>query len=217
VHLASPEVDLESHITDVVNLVEYEDLRDVVLVGHSYGGLVATGAADRIPERVSELVYVDTSPLPDGGSLIGKFPPELRKRTERQVEEAGDGWLFPIPPRGELANMASLEGLDEEHLGLLYSRATPQPFRTYTQPLRLENPDREGPPKLGILCSFSLAQVEEMAAGGNPSFREMAGPRWRFAELPTGHYPMLSRPGDLAAVLLGLPSSVSAQDDGERG
>src|ERR687890_1884360 len=70
VHLASPEVDLETHITDLVNLVEFEDLRDVVLLGHSYGGLVVTGAADRIPERVSELVYLDTAPLPNGGALI---------------------------------------------------------------------------------------------------------------------------------------------------
>src|ERR671916_3427586 len=92
VHLASPEVDLQTHITDVVNLLEFEDLRDVVLLGHSYGGLVVTGAADRIPERVSELVYLDTAPLPNGGSLIEKFPPDLRKRTVEQVAELGEGW-----------------------------------------------------------------------------------------------------------------------------
>jgi pimeloyl-ACP methyl ester carboxylesterase len=98
-HFASAEVDLETHVTDVVNLVEYEDLSDVVLLGHSYGGLVVTGAADRMPGRVSGLVYLDTTPLPDGGALIDKFPPELRERTERQVREWGDGWRFPIPPR----------------------------------------------------------------------------------------------------------------------
>ena len=66
VHLASPEVNLATHITDVVNVIEFEDLDDVVLLGHSYGGLVVTGAADRIPERISQLVYLDTAPLPDG-------------------------------------------------------------------------------------------------------------------------------------------------------
>jgi pimeloyl-ACP methyl ester carboxylesterase len=201
VHLASAKVDLETHITDVVNLIEFEDCHDVVLLGHSYGGLVITGAADRIPERISQLVYLDTAPLPDGGSLIEKFPPELRKRTEERVQELGEGWKFPIPPPEELANMASLEGVDEDHLRLLYSRATPQPFGTYTQPLRLENPAREALPKLGILCSFSLAQVQKMIASGSPLFREMARPNWRFAELPTGHYPMFSRPDDLAEVL----------------
>jgi pimeloyl-ACP methyl ester carboxylesterase len=80
VHLASPQVDLDTHITDVVNLIEFEDLHDAVLLGHSYGGLVVTGAADRISERISQLVYLDTAPLPNGASLIEKFPPELRRR-----------------------------------------------------------------------------------------------------------------------------------------
>lgn len=218
VHLASPEVDLETHITDVVNLVEFEDCRGVVLLGHSYGGLVVTGAADRIPGRISQLVYLDTVPLPDGGSLIEKFPSELRKRTEDRVRGSGEGWKFPVPPPEELADMASLEGINEDRLRLLYSRATPQPFGTYTQPLRLENPNRVGPPKLGILCSSSLDQVQEMIAGGSPAFRETAGPNWRFVELPTGHYPMFSRPDDLATVILDLPSTSSpiARDDDER-
>jgi hypothetical protein len=170
---------------------------------------VVTGAADRIPKRISHLVYLDTTPLPDGGMLIEKFPPKLRERTEEQVQQSGEGWKFPIPPPNEeLANMASLEGVDEDHLGLLYSRATPQPFGTYTQPLRLKkNPAREGLPKVGIVvCSISLDQVQRMIASGNPSFRELSGPEWRFVELPTGHYPMFSRPGDLARVLLDLPS-----------
>jgi pimeloyl-ACP methyl ester carboxylesterase len=160
-HLASPAVDLETHITDVVNLVEFEDLHDVVLLGHSYAGSVVTGAADRVSGRLSELVYLDTAPLPDGAVLLDKFPPDLRRRTERQVKELGEGWRFPMPPREELADMASLEGVDEDHRRLLYSRAVAQPFGTYTQPLRLTNPAREGLPKLGILCSFSLVQVRE--------------------------------------------------------
>jgi pimeloyl-ACP methyl ester carboxylesterase len=211
-HLASPGVDLETHVTDVVNLIEYEDLRGVVLVGHSYGGLVVTGAADRAPERVSRLVYLDTVPLPDGGALIDKFPPELRRRAERRVKGQGEGWKFPVPPREELADMARLEGLDDDRLALLRSRATPQPFDTYTQHLRLTNPAREAPPKLAILCSLSLDQVREMAATGHPLFSELSGPEWRFIELSTGHYPMLSRPDDLAEVLLGL--ALSAVDSG---
>src|SRR5262249_50696546 len=65
VHLSSADVDLETHITDVLNLLRFEDLHDVVLVGHSYGGIVTTAVADRMPERVAKLVYVDTGPLPD--------------------------------------------------------------------------------------------------------------------------------------------------------
>jgi hypothetical protein len=158
-------------------------------------------------------VYLDTAPLPDGGSLIEKFPPELRERTEEQVRELGEGWKFPIPPPKELANMASLEGVDEDHLRLLYSRATPQPFGTYTQPLHLKNLAREELPKVGILCSFLLDQVKEMISSGHPLFRELARPEWRFVELPTGHYPMFSRPDDLAKLLLDLPSEKSVQNE----
>jgi pimeloyl-ACP methyl ester carboxylesterase len=203
-HLASPEVDLETHITDVVNLVEFEDLHDIILLGHSYGGVVVTGVADRIPGRISQLVYLDTGPLPDGTALIEAFPPDARTYIERQVEELGDGWRFPMPPPEELANMGSLEGLDDDHLRLLRSRATPQPFSTYTQPLRLENPSREELPKLGILCSLSLDQVQEMIASGDPVFRGLAEPTWRLVELSTGHWPMFSRPEDLARLLLDL-------------
>jgi pimeloyl-ACP methyl ester carboxylesterase len=207
VHLASPEVDLETHITDVVNLVEFEDLHDIALLGHSYGGVVVTGVADRIPGRISWLVYLDTGPLPDGTALIDTFPPEARQQTERHVEELGDGWRLPMPPWDELAQQASLEGLDDDQLRVMRSRAAPQPFGTYTQGLRLQNPAREELPKLGILCSFSLAQVQEMSASDNPLTRGFAGPGWRFVELPTGHWPMFSRPDDLAELLLGLAPS----------
>jgi pimeloyl-ACP methyl ester carboxylesterase len=215
VHLASPEVDLETHITDVVNLIEFEDLRDVVLLGHSYANLVVTGAADRVVERISQLVYLDTGQLPNGTALIEAFPAEVREHIERQVDEFGDGWRFPLPPQEELANFGSLEGLDDAKLVLLRSRAVSQPFGTFTQPLRLENPAREALPKVGIVCSFSLEEVQAIIESGDPVFREMASPNWRFIELPTGHYPMFSRPDDLAAELLDLPSGESGREDGK--
>ena len=85
-----------------------------------------------------------------------------------------------------------------------------QPFGTFTQPLRLENPARAALPKVGIVCSFSLEEVRAIIDSGNSVFREMASPTWGFVELPTGHYPMFSRPGDLASVLLDLSSGTSA-------
>jgi pimeloyl-ACP methyl ester carboxylesterase len=215
VHLASPEVDLETHITDVVNLIEFEDLGEVVLVGHSYAGLVVTGVADRVPERISQLVLVDIGPPLDGVALIDMFEPEARRYVERQVEESGDGWRFPMPPREELATFGSLEGLDDAQLDLMRSRAVDQPFATFTQPPRLENPAREDVVKVGILCSFSLEEVQAMIFSGDPVFSELASPSWRFVELPTGHYPMFSRPEDLAAVLLDLPPGESGLEDGE--
>jgi pimeloyl-ACP methyl ester carboxylesterase len=215
VHLASAQVDLQTHITDVVNVIEFEDLHDVVLLGHSYAGIVVTGVADRVPDRISKLVYLDTGPLPGGTALIETFPTEARRHIERQVEELGDGWRFPMPPQEELATFGSLQGLDDAQLELLRSRAVDQPFGTFTQPLQLKNPARKALAKVGIVCSFSLEEVQAIIASGNPVFREMASPNWRFVELPTGHYPMFSRADDLAAVLLELSSGAALQDAGE--
>jgi pimeloyl-ACP methyl ester carboxylesterase len=213
-HLASPEIDLDTHIADVVNLVEFEDLHEVVLLGHSYAGIVVTGVADRIPDRISRLMYLDSGPTPDGLSFLDMQPPELKRHIERQVAELGDGWRLPLPSWEELENVigASLEGLDEPRRRLMRARAVAQPFGTYTQPLRLGNATPSGrPTKVFITNSFPLAQVRDLIAGGHPWFRELAGPEWRLLELRTGHWPMFSCPEDLAKLLLDVPSEESAR------
>lgn len=98
VHLADRSVDLDTHIADVVNVLDYQELEDVVLVGHSYSGTVITGVADRRPERLDALVYLDTSPLPDGTAIIDVQTPEQSERQRLEVERAGDGWRWPVPP-----------------------------------------------------------------------------------------------------------------------
>ncbi len=196
-HLARPDIDLETHVTDVVNLLRYEDLRDVVLVGHSYAGLVVTGAADRSPDRVAQLVYVDTGPLPDGVAQVEFGPPEERERTAAMVAEIGDGWRLPPPPWKEFAAGAS--DVDDSTVSLLADRSVDQPYATATSPARLSG-RWESIPRLGVLSSFTVAQVEQMAAA-MPVARHMAGDSWRFVELPTWHWPMLSRPGELAEIL----------------
>jgi pimeloyl-ACP methyl ester carboxylesterase len=90
-HLARPDTGLDVHVTDVVNLLRYEDLRDVVLVGHSYAGSVVTAAADRVTDRVAQLVYVDTGPLPDGVAQVEFTPPAERERNAASVADHGDG------------------------------------------------------------------------------------------------------------------------------
>ena len=96
-HLSNPKVNLDTHITDVVKLIEFEDLCDVVLLGHSYAGIVVTGAADRVTERIAQLVYLDSGPAPDGVSFLDTQLPEIREHTEWQVTEHGNGWLIPVP------------------------------------------------------------------------------------------------------------------------
>src|ERR1700745_1432679 len=99
-HLANPSIDLETHIQDVLNVIKYEDLRDVVLVGHSYGGMVATGVADRARDRISRLIYLDAFVPTDGQSLMDANPPATRQRMQ-ELAKAGDGWRVPpnpVPP-----------------------------------------------------------------------------------------------------------------------
>lgn len=208
-HLATPEVDLETYLTDVVNLIEFEDLHDVVLVGHSYAGIVVTGVADRSPERIALLAYLDAGPSPDGVAFLDLQPPEARGLLERLVDQAGDGWRLPLPAWEELEGVmgASLEGLGPSERARMRGRAAAQPFRTWSQPLSLGNPARERLPKAMITCSIPLVQVREMIAAGHPWFAELAGPEWSFLELPTGHWPMFSVPGPLASLLDGLPAA----------
>jgi pimeloyl-ACP methyl ester carboxylesterase len=208
-HLASREVDLDTYIADVVNVIEVEDLQDVVLVGHSYAGLVVTAVADRIPERISLLTYLDSGPVPDATAYLDLQPPAARQLIERLVEEAGNGWQVPMPSWEELEGVlgASLAGLGPDERSQLRGRAAAQPLRTWTQPVSLKNPAREQLPKLLITCSFPLAQVRQMIADGHPWFAELAGPQWSFLELPTGHWPMFSEPDRLADLLLHLPAN----------
>jgi pimeloyl-ACP methyl ester carboxylesterase len=204
--LAGPEVDLDTYIADVVNLMEAEDLRDVVLVGHSYAGHVITGAADRAPGRIALLAYLDAGPSPDGASFMDLQPPPARELIERLVEEAGEGWRVPLPSWEELEGVmgASLDGLGQGERDHMRAHATAQPLRTWTQPLSLKNPAREELPKLLITCSLPLAQVRQMITAGHPWFAALAGPQWSFRELPTGHWPMFSVPEELASLLADL-------------
>jgi pimeloyl-ACP methyl ester carboxylesterase len=208
-HLASPEVDLDTYIADVVNLVEFEDLHDVVLVGHSYAGLVVTAVADRIPERIGVLAYLDSGPVPDGATYLDMQPPPAKQLIERLVEESGDGWQIPMPSWEELEDVlgASLDGLGDHERSQMRARAVAQPLRTWTQPVSLKNPAPEQLRKLLITCSFPLAQVRQMIADEHPWFAELASPRWSFLELPTGHWPMFSEPDRLADLLGNLPAT----------
>lgn len=196
-HLASPDTDLTTHIDDVVRLLEQRDLHDVVLVGHSYGALVVTGAADRVPERVARLVYVDSGPLPTGMAQADFEGPEARAANADLVETHGQGWQLPPPNWAALA--AEQPGVDAAAVAALGEGSRPQPWRTATEPVALTGA-WERLPRTGVLCSFSLEQLQQMAPHV-PAFAHMVAGDWTYAELPTWHWPMVSRPTELAAVL----------------
>jgi pimeloyl-ACP methyl ester carboxylesterase len=196
-HLASPETDLTTHIDDVVRLLEREDLHDVVLVGHSYGALVTTGAADRVPERVARLVYVDSGPLPDGMAQADFDGPDARAANEELVTTHGEGWKLPPPPWAALG--AEVPEVDDAAVAALVEGSQPQPWLTATQPVELSGA-WEHLPRTGVLCSFGLEQLQQMAPHA-PVFAHMVDGDWTYVELPTWHWPMVSRPAELADVL----------------
>lgn len=181
-HLASPAVNLSTHIADVVNALDYERLERVVLVGHSYGGMVVTGAADRAAPRLAALVYLDAFVPQDGQAVVDLLPPAVRERLPR------DDWRVPpLPPQAQGMT-------DPAEIAWGEGRRGPQPLGTFTEKLSLGGHYRG--PRRYILCT-----------GYSPStFRPFGerlrnDPAWRYDELPTHHYPQVSMPRETAQLL----------------
>jgi pimeloyl-ACP methyl ester carboxylesterase len=176
VHLASPDVTLETHLIDVFNVLRFEDLRDVVLVGHSYGGMVITGVADRAADRVRRLVYLDALVPNDGESVEDVVPPERRAEHVEGARTQGDGWLIPAdnPDAGDV----------------------PQPLATFTSPLRLPQ-GRPALPRLYIRCLNPPLDAIEPSAR-----RVLFEPGWDYRELQTAHDAPATDPEGLSALLL---------------
>jgi pimeloyl-ACP methyl ester carboxylesterase len=188
-HLATPEVDLDTHIQDVVNVLFYEDLRDVLLVGHSYGGMVITGVADRCPERLSQLVYLDAAVPADGQALADQFGPERRRELSERAAREGDGWRLPPGP---------MQGDDPpEILAWAAPRRQAQPLKTFTQPLRLTHGETTLP-RAYVYCAAGKAPDSPQAQRAE---RLKADPRWRFFALETGHNLHYSAPDETVAIL----------------
>lgn len=206
VHLADDSVDLDTHIADVLGVLDYEDLNDAVLVGHSYAGLVVTGAADRRPERLDAVAYLDCSPIPDGVAINDLQTPDQAEAQRSAVESAGDGWRWPVPDRStlETGQFGNTAGLSDEHFAAIAKRGTPQPYATFTSPLRLRHERPPGVRRSVIFCTASgvtVVAVREMIAQGDPRASPFADADWDLRELPTGHWAMFSAPGQLAETL----------------
>ncbi|MGZ8259755.1 MAG: alpha/beta fold hydrolase [Caldimonas sp.] len=187
-HLARPEVDLAVHVEDVLGLLAFEDLRDVVLVGHSYGGMVATGVADRAHERISRLVYLDAFVPRDGQSLADLLAPQQRAATVEAERTIGDGWRIPPNP------MPPDTGADD--LAWAGPRRLMQPGATFAQTLLLTGAV-ETLPRAFIYCTrFAPGDVFRKFAD-----RARVEKGWRYDELDASHNPHITMPETLAALL----------------
>ena len=205
-HLATRYVDLETHIADVLGVLDYEDLREAILVGHSYAGVVVTGAADRRPERLGAVVYLDCSPLPDGMSIADVQNPEQRELQRAAVEQGGDGWRWPVPDRDTLEGglFGSTAGLEDRHFAAIEQRGTPQPYATFTTPLRLAHARPPGVRRAAIFCTdggITVAAIRTLLEQGDPRAALFADADWDLRELATGHWAMFSAPEQVAEAL----------------
>jgi len=182
-------VDLNTHIADVVNLIRWEELSDVVLCGHSYGGCVVTGAADQLADRISAMVYIDAFVPENGQSLHDTLPPEQREVQVQGALATGDGWKVPPIP----AEMFNVNPRDRAWVN---QQRTPQSLATFQQPLKLA-----GAIERIQNVTYILATGWEHSPF--PQFYEMAKAKsWRTLIMECGHDIMLDKPDELLAVLL---------------
>jgi pimeloyl-ACP methyl ester carboxylesterase len=196
-HLATPATDLDTHITDVVATLHFEDLTDVVLIGHSYGGMVIPGVADRAPERIAQLVYLDADVPLDGQSEFDLMPAEERAGYEEAARARGDGWRVPPPFPDPLP-----PGLPPVVVWGV-ARMVPHPLRTMSQALRLSHPEISLP-RTYVYCS------EGKDGEPVPPYldRVRTDPSWRFVELAAGHTAHVTAPEALSALLLEVAAAV---------
>ncbi|MFI8875746.1 alpha/beta hydrolase [Streptomyces sp. NPDC055243] len=198
VHLAGPEVGLDTHIDDIAKVIVEEDLTEVVLVGHSYAGLVVSGVANQLPERIACLVYLDAMFPADGESAADVLP--VTQQLIDQALASESGWRLPPPP--EMPPPAGLFGVtDPADLVWLRGMLSDQPVRCLQQSVRLDNPAMGAIPQAHIHCTaggpagFTRRPVPATQPNGTPSLV------W---ELATGHDCMITEPTRLAELLLKL-------------
>lgn len=188
VHLVSPQIDLTTHVHDVVNQVVFEDLHDIVVVAHSYGGAVATAAVPYVDDRIGHLVYLDAFVPAPGDSISG-----LSGRDPSPLVGLGDQWL--VPPLDRHYDNPSEAAWQN-------ARRVPHPIRCFTEPVRLPKPVEE----YGFALTYIKATAEGRDAPGGNAFWDAAeharaSSRWSYQEIATNHMVASNRPNELAMLL----------------
>ena len=202
-HLFSREIGMDTHVADIVNVIVWEELDDVVLVGHSFGGHVITCVADRIKHRLGHAVYLDAFVPDDGDSLASLvatlFNPEasdadigaeIKRRLDLTDADGGSATHY--------TNLFDIPEDPPEPYRWVERRITRHPVRTQIEPISLENGGSDGLPRTYILCTGSEGETPFMMLAK----RIRNDPSWRYRELATGHDAMVTMPEETAALLI---------------
>lgn len=190
IHLATLETGLETHIEDICNVLRYEDLHEVILVCQSYGGMVVTGVADRMPERLAHLVYLNALVPEHGQAAFDLLPVAMRQHFEASARTVGDGWRVPAPPLEDDPRVAALAR----------GRFVPSPLRMFTDPLQFGPPPNV--PRTFIWCTedpAGLAGVADLMQLFADRARD--DPTWRFRQLTAPPDAVIHMPGEVADLL----------------
>lgn len=202
-HLSDPGISLATHVEDIVNALEFEDLQRVILVGNSSAGMVITGVAERVPERLALVVYLDAFVPEDNQGLVDLLPAERRQAMEDLVRAEGQGWLLPrfaLPPWETIVReMWGVTSDDDVNWMLPRLRATP--FRHFIDPVRRTNPAAANVRRVYVRC-------RQFQPGTHVFDRHAAMAQrtagWQHRELATPHVPYVTHPAELAKLLLDL-------------
>lgn len=188
-HLLSAEVNLSTHIDDICNIIAWEDLNDVILCGHSYGGFVITGVADKLMNRISALYYLDALIPEDGQSMYDTIPVEFR-----DIFNAGaaDGDGFSVPPM-----TAENFGVNEDDQAWVDSKQSNQSIASFQQPIDLTGAHL----KISNRQFIWASNFEHPSTRGNYE-RLKNDPAWNVVSLACGHHVMIDMPDELADLLM---------------
>lgn len=184
-HLAQPGIDLEAHIADMLAVIKYEDLRDFVLIGHSYGGMVATGVADRARDKVQQLIYLDAFVPASGQSLLDLN--EVARPTMQAAAKNGDGWRVPPNPTSPDTPAEDIPWLNERRVNM--------PLACFEQKLKLSAP-------LTLPRSYIYAtRITPADTFGQFANMAKSDSAWRYFEIDASHSPNVTAPEALMALL----------------
>jgi pimeloyl-ACP methyl ester carboxylesterase len=185
-HLANPSIDLETHIEDILNVIKYEDISDIVLIGHSYGGMVATGVADRARDRVNQLIYLDAFVPDDGQSLL-----DLNEVARQpMLERAGSGGGWRIPPNPTPPDTAPAD------VAWLTERRVDMPIKCFEMPLKLLHGELTLPRNYIYATRITPADTF-----GRFAARAKSEPGWCYHEIDASHSPNVTAPEALMTLL----------------
>lgn len=190
VHLLSPEIGMDTYVQDIVNLIEYEELDDVVLAGHSAAGAAVSKAAESVHERLKALVYVDSVILPNGKCMFDVFPPKWAEGMRASARDHGEGYY--MPPEQEMMFSFFASDCSDQDKQWVLRMATAQPMKPYEDKVDLKRFYQMEIPKTYIRCTQSQAGLPAETA---------AKFGMQYVEIDAGHDPMISRPDEFAAIL----------------